>query len=149
MNTLIRLMTVLSVFLLATGFLAGCSKEPSKPDVDVNAQIQALKSSDANARAGACTALAASGPKSAAAVPALTEALKDSDPLVRRLAAYALMEIGPEHAKSAVPAVGPLLRDPDRDVQQQAVNTLRILDPENAGQMQNVNVQSGPPPANP
>jgi HEAT repeat protein len=126
------------------GLLLACSAK--KSHVDVQAQIQALKSSDATARQNAAVELASAGPAAAPAVPALTEALKDPDPLVRRLACYALYEIGREHAASAIPEVTKLLQDPDRSVAEQAINTLQVLDP-NAPKIQRANVMSDPAPA--
>jgi len=46
---------------------------------------------------------------------ALIGVLKDNDPVVRRLAAYALGEIGPA-SKPALPALKEMMNDPDREV---------------------------------
>lgn len=135
-------LTALSACLAS--LLVACSAKKSQ--VDVQAQIQALKSADATARQNAAVELASAGPAAAPAVPALTEALKDPDPLVRRLACYALYEIGREHAASAIPEVTKLLQDPDPTVAEQAVNTLQVLDP-NAPKVQRANTVSGPSPA--
>ena len=49
------------------------------------------------------------------AVAALTEALKDKSPYVRRAAVQSLGHLGPE-ARSALPAVQKALKDPDDGV---------------------------------
>src|SRR5688572_12509600 len=93
------------VFCFASFLLISCSRQegPNK-NVDVEASIRALKSTDANERADAAATLASAGSKASTAVPSLIEALKDADRDVRRLAAYALGEIGPK-AVAAVPAL--------------------------------------------
>ena len=48
-------------------------------------------------------------------MPALSEALKDPTPEVRRMAVVALAEIGPE-ARPALPALVQALRDPHQVV---------------------------------
>ncbi|MEW6160705.1 MAG: HEAT repeat domain-containing protein, partial [Verrucomicrobiota bacterium] len=83
--------------------------------------------------------LAGAGENAAPAVSALTEALKDNAPDVRRLAAYALGEIGPK-AAPAIPALKELMADRDGTVVQQVVNSLRNIDPKAAGDIQFKNV---------
>jgi HEAT repeat protein len=58
--------------------------------------------------------------------------LKDADPLVRRLAAYALGQIGPK-AKAAIPALKELLNDTERDVVTATINAIRAIDETAAG----------------
>jgi len=62
----------------------------------------------------------------AAAVPGLTEALRDENPSVREAAALALREMGPE-AKAAIPALAQLLRDPDGYIRITAAHTLERM----------------------
>ncbi|WP_406695840.1 HEAT repeat domain-containing protein [Singulisphaera sp. Ch08] len=63
-------------------------------------------------RVGAIQALGGFGALAAPAVPALTDALRDDDPLTRWFAAAVLAEIGPM-AKGAVPELIALLRSKD------------------------------------
>jgi HEAT repeat protein len=112
--------------------LAGCGSEggvaPKK--VDVAAQVAALKT-NGDAKAGALSELAAGGPNSAAAVNDILPLLKDEDPVVRRLAAYALGQIGPA-AKAAIPGLTALLQDNDSNAVTAAVNAIRAIDPSKA-----------------
>jgi HEAT repeat protein len=55
-------------------------------------------------------ALARIGPEAALAVPDLTRALNDEDPLIRKMAARTLGQIGPQAAE-AVPALIHLLQE--------------------------------------
>ena len=64
--------------------------------------LEAMKSDSADLRAGACTALGFQGERSAAAVPALAEALFDEDSTVRVAASYGLMRVGAP-ARKAIP----------------------------------------------
>jgi hypothetical protein len=66
----------------------------------------------AEVRAAAAVVLGQVGPEAKAAVPALTDALKDRDSLVRSMAADALDRIGPD-AKPAVPTLVAMLRTDD------------------------------------
>ncbi|MCI0539843.1 MAG: HEAT repeat domain-containing protein, partial [Verrucomicrobiales bacterium] len=67
------------------------------------------------------------GEAAAVAVPNLIPLLKDTDPLVRRLAAYALGQIGPK-AKEAIPALKEALNDTERDVVTASINAIRAID---------------------
>lgn len=81
----------------------------------------------AEARYWACVALAEIGPAAAAAVPRLSEILKDENPEVRLHSLVALGEIG-EAAQPAVPAiVAALEKDPFPPVQHAAVFALGKL----------------------
>ena len=66
------------------------------------------------------------GPAAKAAVPDLTQALKDVSPDVRREAAAALGQIGPA-AKLAAPALTELLKDKDEGVRREAAETLEKI----------------------
>jgi HEAT repeat protein len=114
-----------AVFVLA--LLPACG--PKQASVNVSAYMDALKGTDNDAKANALGEIAKAGPGAAAAVPQLIELLKDPDPLIRRLSAYALFEIGPPAAKPAVPELRKLLQDGNREVITQALNSLRKIDP--------------------
>jgi HEAT repeat protein len=107
----------------------GCAKE--QVNVNVSAAVQGLKSPETDAKVNACTELAKAGPAAASATPDLIPLLKDKDPLVRRLAAYALGQIGPK-ASSAIPALREKLNDPDPNVASDALNALRFIGDESA-----------------
>jgi len=117
---------VLACCLVLATLAAGCGGTPTEK-VDVQAQIQNLKSDNAETRSNACVELAKAGPEAAPAVPSLIPLLKDSDPLVRRLAAYALGQVG-EKAKEAIPALREALNDRERDVVTASINALRAID---------------------
>jgi HEAT repeat protein len=88
--------------------------------------VAALKK-DSLVRQNAALALGQIGPDARAAVPALGEALGDSEWAVRRQAALALGHIG-VHAHPAIPALQKLSRDPDplvRKAAQQALKQIR------------------------
>ena len=125
----------LGVFLLVltsialAGFVMGCKKGGGQAaaKVDIQAQLDALKSADKDTRMNGLVALATLKQGAAPAVPQLIEQLKDSDPDIRRLAAYALMEIGPQ-AKAALPQLNTMTQDPERSVVTQVVNSIRAID---------------------
>lgn len=70
------------------------------------------------------------GPDARAAVPALTDLLKDKDPNVVRLAVLALGTLGPE-AKGAVPTLKELLESKSTDVRLGAALALVRIEPQN------------------
>src|SRR6476646_9992793 len=93
---------LLTLSLATAALLFGCKAKEQK--VDVAALVQNLKSADTDIRVNALTELAKGGPASAPAVSELIPLIKDKDPLVRRLAVYALGQIGPR-AAAALPAI--------------------------------------------
>ena len=129
---------VLACSLMLFSFVAGCGGSGPKEKVDVQAQIQNLKSDNADTRQNACVELAKAKEAAQSALQPLIAALKDQDPLVRRLAAYALGEIGPK-AKAAMPALKETLNDADSSVVQAAVNAANAIDP-------NAKVEAALPP---
>jgi len=131
------------IFVLVAGLFVGCKGGESTPKVDVSAATKGLKSSEVEARVNACTELAKAGPGAAAAVPDLIPLIKDPDPLVRRLAVYALGQIGPK-ASSAIPAIKESLNDRDNSVVQNAVIALRAIDPNAPKDVQMQNTMTGP-----
>jgi HEAT repeat protein len=119
--------------LVASGWV-GCSKEEpgawGTRAVDVSAQIQALKTGDDNAKAEALSNLAQAGPNAAPAVQLIIDTIKDSkDPVLVRLGAYALGQIGLPAAKPAVPVLKQLMSFPNREVGTVVFNALNALDP--------------------
>lgn len=110
-------------------WLVGCGSEDGveAKKIDVAAQVTGLKG-DLDAKTAALAELAAGGPNAAPAVPEITALLKDPDPVVRRLAAYALSQVGPG-AKSAKDALKEATQDTDSTVVMAAVNALRVIDP--------------------
>lgn len=129
-----------SMGCLIIGLLAGC--EAKAPKVNVSANTQDLKSPDTDKRVNACTELAKAGPAAASAVPDLIPLLKDKDPLVRSLAAYALGQIGPQ-ASAAMPALKEAMNDSDPQVPRSVLNALRSIGDTNAN-VAVPNVMSGP-----
>jgi HEAT repeat protein len=102
-----------AVVLLA----CGCGKAPpplagGKP---VSYWVEALHGHDAQARKKAAAKLGNVGPADPAVLPALTAALHDGDPAVRREAILALLKCGPE-ARGAAGALAEV-RQRDRDPQ--------------------------------
>ncbi len=116
----------------------GSKDETAAKKVDVAAQVSQLKG-NSDAKAGALTELAAGGPNSAGAVNDIIPLLKDDDHVVRRLAAYALCQIGPA-AKAALPALKELMNDPDTSTGTTALNAINAIDPANAGAVKVLNV---------
>lgn len=78
---------------------------------------------DSEIRWNAARTLGKIGPPAKEAMPNLSAALEDSDPLVREHAAEALGDIGPQ-AKEAIPALVKVLKDPDARVRRDAVRSL-------------------------
>ncbi len=109
--------------------LCGCGPkdEMAPKKVDVTAQLAGLKG-DENAKTSALTELAAGGPNSVAAVNDIIPLLKDGDPIVRRLAAYALGQIG-AGAKAALPALNGTMQDSDPTVVTASLNAVRSISP--------------------
>jgi HEAT repeat protein len=119
------ILVLLSLMML--GVFTGCGG--SKAKVDLTAQLNALKGTDANAKEDALSAIATMGKDAAPAVPQLIPLLSDSDPVVRRLAAYALGEIGAPAATPALPELRKLINDTERSVVTSALNACRAIDP--------------------
>lgn len=118
---------------------AGCGKSEDGPKVvDVAAQVAQLKG-NADAQATALSELAAGGPNSAPAVNDILPLLKSEDTVIRRLAAYALCQIGPA-AKAAVPELKNLMTDADPSTATTAINALNAIDPAAAEGIKVLNV---------
>jgi hypothetical protein len=93
----VRTSTIVCLCLLA---LASCSRkgEPAREKGPEEEHVGKLKSDDPRVRLHAAAQLGALGEQAKGAVPALTEALKDSDENVREVARDALARIEPEGA---------------------------------------------------
>jgi HEAT repeat protein len=137
-RALLALLTALS--LPVFGLLTACGQKAPKVNVTVNTQD--LKSPDTDKKVNACTELAKAGPQAASVVPDLIPLLKDKDPLVRSLAAYALGQIGPA-ASAALPALREAMSDSDPQVPRSAMNALRSIGDTNAN-VATPNVMTGP-----
>jgi HEAT repeat protein len=126
-----RFSPALVLALLVGALTSGCGESgPAPKKVDVSAQVAALKG-DNDAKAAALSELAAGGPNAAAAVKDIIPLLKSEDPVLRRLAAYALGQIGAP-AKDALPALTQMLQDPDSNAVTAAINAIREIDPSKA-----------------
>jgi len=138
---------VLALAAAASLLCTGCGEEgnPKPKKIDVSAQVAALKG-NADAKGNALAELAAGGPNSVAAAPQVIPLLKDEDPVIRRLAAYALGQMGPD-AKAALPDLKALLQDNDRNVITAAMNALRAIQPSKEGDVAIPNTMSDSPPS--
>jgi HEAT repeat protein len=109
---------------LCASFFAGCgAKEKSTPQMI--ADIKAPKEGD---RVAAVRLLPKRKAEARQIVPALIEALKDSDSDVRRSAAIGLGGFG-EQAKDAIPALQEAEHDKDARVRESAGVALSRIDP--------------------
>lgn len=145
-SSVVRL-PVLALAVAASLLCTGCGEEgnPQPKKIDVSAQVAALKG-NADAKGNALAELAAGGPNSVAAAPQVIPLLKDEDPVIRRLAAYALGQMGPD-AKAALPDLKALLQDNDRNVVTAAMNALRAIQPSKEGDVAIPNTMSESPPS--
>jgi len=101
--------------------LAGLTAYPAMAREPSAAEVQLLKG-DASARIAAAKKLAIE--KDPATAEALTAALKDDEPLVKRFAVYGLQRIGDP---AAATAIEPLLKDKDSWVRRTAAKALGRL----------------------
>ncbi len=100
--------------------LIGCAKSPELLSVSgkpIEFWLDALKApnTDAKQRLKAVHALSNVGPAHSKAIPALTEALEQTDPAIRGEVVLALLKIGPP-AKDAFPALE-RISESDKDMQ--------------------------------
>jgi HEAT repeat protein len=98
----------------------GADGKPALP-----ALLSALGDEGERVRQNALRAIIAIGPD-ARTTQALTNSLKDSDPLVRALSANALGQLGPL-ARKSIPALCEALHDRDEDVQKEAATALEAI----------------------
>jgi HEAT repeat protein len=119
----------LTLVLAGLVLVAGCRAQ-SPIEGKSAAELEAmLRGGDATAQAQGALGLSKLGPAAAPAVPALIDALKSPQTLVRQNAALALGEVGPG-AKAAVPALAEALRDREWVVRRQAAVALGRLGPD-------------------
>ena len=110
--------------LIALIAASGCSR----PDpYDVPTLTKSLKDPDASTRYTSAEVLGQYGGAAKPAIPALIEALKDSDTNVRMRAAYSIASIGAD--ESAVPVLIECLKDEHREVRIAAAYALGALGP--------------------
>lgn len=123
-----------AVLLLASTASAqgAATKEPVSDGQTLTQWIADLKAPAAQTRNAAAYEISGMGPAAAAAVPALIEALEDSEVTVRFPATVALGEIGPA-AKAAVPKLKQMMEEEINDeVAAGAKRALRRIQPEPA-----------------
>ena len=138
---------ILALSAVALVVVTGCGQDgnPAPKKVDVAAQVAALKG-NGDAKATALAELAAGGPNASAAATDVIALLKDEDPVVRRLAAYALGQMGPA-AKAAIPELTARLQDNDRNVVTAVMNAIRAIDPSKVPGEAVPNTMSEPAPS--
>jgi HEAT repeat protein len=111
---------------------AAAQREPTFQDRPLRAWVAELKAQAPQTRSAAAYAISSMGPSGKAAVPALIEALGDSEPAVRFPVCVALREIGPA-ASAAVPKLEELKEnDRNDDVAFMAKKALRAIQGETA-----------------
>jgi HEAT repeat protein len=96
----------------------------------IPALIAAVDDKDDKVAAQAVSALSDLRLKRDITVPALSKALKDSRPVVRMAAVYAVRSFEEDDARTTVPVLTALLRDEFLCVRQAATNMLNELAPE-------------------
>jgi len=113
------------LFLGVLSVMSGCGENPpliarGKP---VSHWLNEIRSPSAKARKQAAFSLGLVGTRDAAAIPALTDALKDGDAEVRRSAVLALLNIGAP-ARDALPALERARSDSDARVRTYAAKAV-------------------------
>ena len=105
---------------LLTALAAGCG----------DASVSDLQQGEVGVRRQAARSLAEAdtAPAGAESIPALSQALRDPDPEVRRLSAYALSRSGSQ-AAAALPPLESLLQDPDESVRLAAAYAITAIAP--------------------
>jgi HEAT repeat protein len=128
-----RLSTIITALTLAgTAPLVAQAqaKEPESDGRPLSEWVADLKALSPQTRNAAAYEIAGLGPAAAAAVPALIEALADSQPAVRFPVTVALREIGPA-AKAAVPALKKVYEEDINDeVASSARRAIKAIAPE-------------------
>ncbi len=88
---------------------------------------ETLQNADVFVRVSAASVLERFGPSARSAIPELTEALKDSHPLMREEAARALGQMGPLAAQDAGPALLQTRQDSNPEVKNAASEALKKI----------------------
>jgi HEAT repeat protein len=121
---------VLVLSSAAWGQTESAGKEPVADGRTLSQWVADLKAPAPQTRNAAAYEISGMGPAAAAAVPALIEALDDSEPSVRFPVTVALAEIGPK-AKAAVPKLKKMMDDEINDeVAAAARRALRRIAPQ-------------------
>jgi HEAT repeat protein/Tfp pilus assembly protein PilF len=129
--TSLWLTSLLCLFLLTIGHVSSAQQTTIS---NLSTLVKDLKHKDAKVRAEAVRGLIAMRESAKPAIPALVEALGDSDPKVRYRAVIALgnlwsgIESGPE-IEAAIPALLKLLKDEDPYTRRRALHALGRIGP--------------------
>src|SRR5437762_1315738 len=119
-----RLVLALLCVLCSAGRPAkGADEEPVSAGKPLSAWMAQLKNANLARRLEATEAIAELGPKAQKAVPALIEALKDSDEYVRLRVSSALTQVG----KPAAPALVEALKQKDTNVRRMVLYAMAII----------------------
>jgi HEAT repeat protein len=121
-----RIMPALAVFALLTPMTARAQQEPTVDGRKLSVIILDLKAAAPQTRNAAAYEISSLGPAGAPAVPALIEALNDTEAAVRFPVCVALREIGPA-ASAALPALEIALDDRNDDVASMAKKAIRAI----------------------
>jgi HEAT repeat protein len=113
---------IIAFLLLSSEVLAGCNSEPSTDTAKLPQPVNVVLQTNAadNSQTAAADALGRIGEP---AVPALSDALRDPDPIMRLQSCRALAYMGAQ-AKDAVPALIQALNDSEGGVREAAADAL-------------------------
>jgi hypothetical protein len=117
------------LLLLLAGLFASCRSRPPYEGKSAAELERMLHDPDQAVQVQGAFGLSRLGPEARDAVPALGEAVRNGEPLVRQNAALALGAIGPD-ARDAVPALTAALHDPEWAVRRQAALSLGKIGPD-------------------
>lgn len=130
-NRILGLLAVAVLVLTSHGWAQGATaKEPVADGRTLSQWVAELKAVAPQTRNAAAYEISGMGPAAASAVPALIEALDDSEPSVRFPVTVALAEIGPA-AKAAVPKLKKMMDEEINDeIAAAAKRALRRIQPD-------------------
>jgi HEAT repeat protein len=130
-NRILGLLAVAALVLTSRGWAQGATaKEPVADGRTLSQWVADLKAVAPQTRNAAAYEISGMGPAAAPAVPALIEALDDSEASVRFPVTVALAEIGPA-AKAAVPKLKKMMDEEINDeLAAAAKRALRRIQPE-------------------
>lgn len=130
-NRILGLLAVAVLVLTSHGWAQGATaKEPVADGRTLSQWVADLKAVAPQTRNAAAYEISGMGPAAASAVPALIEALDDSEPSVRFPVTVALAEIGPA-AKAAVPKLKKMMDEEINDeIAAAAKRALRRIQPD-------------------